>query len=520
MSQRPESLPHDVDYLLGLVADLREELAASRRREEKLLHELKLFYRKLFGRKSERLNPDQLALVFTELANLGLAEGDDLGEEDDGEEEGEDPPAPAKKRTTRRRQGAQGRFPDGLRRIRKEYPPSEEAQICSCCRKPKKKIGEEISSQLELLPAELVVIEHVRITFGGCGCDNNLVSGKKPAQPLGKGLPGPGLLAFVLISKYADHLPLHRLEGIFERLGMRISRKTMCDWVAACALLFQPIFEVLKREVLAAKIVHTDDTSIQVLDRSLGATRKGRIWVYSSREAIVYDYTPSRERDGPVAFLGDFSGYLQADAYAGYDGIYAGGNVIEVACWMHARRKFYEASETDTGLPFTALAFIRQLFDLERKAKAMSAQERQQFRKKHAIPVLAAFKQWLDEQSTIVLPQSPLAKAMGYCLRQWDALIRYTDDGELAMDNGEAERQLRPIAVGRKNWLFAGSDEGGRRAATILSLIGNCRLLGIDPLAYLKDVLERLPTHPTENIAELTPRFWAEAQKSSQEKAA
>jgi len=365
-----------------------------------------------------------------------------------------------------------------------------------------------------------VVIEHVQIQYACRNCEEKVVLADKPPQPIDKGLPGPGLLAQVITSKYADHLPLYRLEGIFERLGVWLPRTTMCDWVGASADLFSPLVGVMKADLLNSKKIHTDDTSVPVLDPGLGQTRRGRLWVYLGCEPhdhIVFDYTPSRERDGPAAFLEGYSGYLQADAYAGYDGIYAGGQVIEIACWAHARRKFVDNVSVERGEPFTALAFIAQLYQIERDAKGMSSRERRRFRQKHARPVLRAFKKWLDDKARTLLPKSELAKAVGYVLRQWDSLVRYTEDGDLEIDNNAAERALRRVAVGRKNWLFAGNDEGGRRAAILYSLIGSCQLHGIDPFHYLRDVFRRLPAQPAHALAELTPKAWAEAQRREQD---
>jgi transposase len=241
---------------------------------------------------------------------------------------------------------------------------------------------------------------------------------------------------------------------------------------------------------------------------------------HAPHDHIVFDYTPSRERDGPAAFLEGFSGYLQADAYAGYDGVYSGGKVSEVACWAHARRKFIEIKSTERGDPFTALAFIAQLYQIERKAKKMNSEQRRDFRQKHALPVLTTFKTWLDEKTESVLPKSLLSQAIGYAQRQWDALKRYIEDGDLQIDNNAAERALRRVAVGRKNWLFAGNDDGARRAAILYSLIASCQLHGIDPFHYLRDVLGRLPAQPADALAELTPKAWAAAQAEADEAAA
>ncbi len=510
-----KDLPDDPTFLKQLVVELRQEIESNHRFQEQLQHQLAQLMRKLFGRQSEKLDPNQLKLIFAELQALGL----DDGAEDSAESEEEDEePASESPRRRRRRGHGRRRLPKHLPRKRQEYRlPAKELECpCGGLLTPS---GEEVSEQLEYLPAKMLVIEHARIQYACRQCEESVAIAPKPPQPIDKGLPGPGLLAQVVTSKYADHLPLYRLEGIFKRHGVSLSRSTMCDWVGASADLASPLVDLMKDDLLKSKKIHTDDTSVPVLDPSLGQTRRGRLWVYLGHEPhdhVVFDYTPSRERDGPAEFLKDFTGYIQADAYAGYDGIYAGGLAVEVACWSHARRKFIEITSFESGAPFTALAFIGQLYQIERKAKHMRPRKRRRFRQKHALPVLRAFKKWLDEQAKIVLPKSLLAKAIGYALRQWDALVRYTEDGDLEIDNNAAERALRMIAVGRKNWLFAGNDEGGRRAAILYSLIAGCRLHDIDPFRYLQDVFRRLPTQPAESLAELTPKAWAKVHRAAE----
>ena len=511
-----KDLPDDPAFLKQLIVELRRELDAKERLGQQLQHQLEQLMRKLFGRKSEKLNPDQLEMIFTELQELGLREEAETEESSDSEEDDDDP-ALANPRRQRRRGHGRRRLPRHLPRERQEHRLPVHELECPCGSQLRE-CGEKVSEQLEYRPAEMVVIEHARIQYACRQCEETIVLAPKPPQPIDKGLPGPGLLAQVVTSKYADHLPLYRLEGIFGRLGVSLSRTTMADWVGAATDLASPLVGWMKADLMNSKKIHTDDTSVPVLDPSLGQTRRGRLWVYlgyGSHDHVVFDYTPSRERDGPTEFLKDFSGYLQADAYAAYDGIYAGGKVMEVACWAHARRKFFDNTSAGQGDPFTALAFINQLYQIEREVKGESSQERLRLREKHAVPVLNAFKKWLDEKAKTLLPKSELAKAVGYVQRQWDALKRYTEDGDLAIDNNAAERALRRVAVGRKNWLFAGNDDGGRRAAILYSLIASCQLQGIDPFHYLTDVFRRLPTQPEEALAELTPKAWAEAQREA-----
>jgi hypothetical protein len=349
------------------------------------------------------------------------------------------------------------------------------------------------------------------------------------------GLTPPGLLSYVIVSKYGDHLPLHRLEKILKRHRIDIARSTMCDWMRQAAAALGPLHDLMVRQVLASKVIHTDDTPVNVQDRRRTKTRTGRFWVYlgdASHPQTVFDYTPSRKRDGPMAFLEgwgkDGRRFLQADAFGGYDGIYAGeagGAVTEVACWAHARRKFYDARHSDHRRSAQALAQIRLLYDVEADASTQfEAQEpdaeaarpladiRLELRRQRSAPRLAEFKAWLEGLQAIaggpVLPKSPMGQAITYALNQWEALCVYTTDGDLAIDNNAAERALRRIAIGRKNWLFAGSDAGGRTAAILFSLIATCQRHDVEPVAYLKDVLTRIAAHPANQLAELLPNRW------------
>jgi transposase len=279
------------------------------------------------------------------------------------------------------------------------------------------------------------------------------------------------------------------------------------------------VVDVMKQGVLASRKIHTDDTPVPVLDKSREVTRTGRLWVYLGdvdHEGVVFDYTPDRSRDGPQSFLAGYKGYLQADAYAGYDCIYAGQEVVEVACWAHARRKFFDAMKSDARRSQIALGFIRRLYEVEKRARGLEAASRCALRQSESGPVLTQLKAWLDEQSPSVPPKGPMGLAISYARSQWIALTRYLEDGILDIDNNAAERALRRVAIGRKNWMFAGSDNGGHRAAIIYSLVASCARLKIDPYAYLCDVLERLPTHSPDALAELTPQAWKLSQVAAQ----
>jgi len=340
-----------------------------------------------------------------------------------------------------------------------------------------------------------------------------LKTAPKPAQPIEKGLAGASLLAQVAVSKYADHCPLHRQEVIFRRHGAELSRKTMCGWMGQTADLLEPLYERLRTAALASKVVQTDDTPVKVLDPELTKTRTGRIWTYVGEGATVYDYTPTRKGEGPEQFLKDYRGYLQADAYGGYDALYKKPErgLVEVACWAHARRKFYEARSSDLPGATLALAYIGLLYKIERRARDLGCEDRFAMRQRRAVPVLDHFKEYLDRERVRVLPKSPEGMAISYALSNWTALRRYTEVGELAIDNNGAERSLRGVAVGRRNWTFFGSDRGGKTAAVLMSFMASCQRLKIDPWAYLCDVLGRIASHSIHDLDQLLPANWKPA---------
>jgi hypothetical protein len=346
-----------------------------------------------------------------------------------------------------------------------------------------------------------------------------VVIAERLPEPIERGRPGPGLLAYIITSKYADHLPLYRLEGIFRREGLELSRRTMCDWMATCAELLEPIYKEMHRRVLQSKVIGTDDTTVPVLDPTLGKARTGRLWLYRGDDGhpyLVFDYTPDRTAEGPERMLKGFEGYLQADAYPAYDRLFADGTIIEVGCWAHARRKFHEAR---TGAPepaHIALAYIKRLYQVEDRAEGLDDAGRLELRQKESRPILDQFEAWLKGPHPGVLPKSPMGEAIGYALNHWVALKRYLEAGFLKMDNNAVENGERTVALGRKNWLFAGSDRGGRTAAALISLTATCKALGADPYAYLRDVLDRISTHPHSRLHELLPDRWKELRGSAE----
>lgn len=504
MEKETPVLPRDVDQCHAVILEMADRIRHLEVLNEKHKHQLMQLLRYRYGQRSDRIHAEQLVLWALD----GL-EGPERAPQ---EAEETDP------RSKRSRRGHGRRpLPKDLPRKRVVHDVSAEEKICSRCEIEKLKIGEEITEQLDYHPASFFVIEHVRPKYA-CACEEaGVVQAPKPMQPLEKGIPGPGLLAHVIVSKYGDHQPLYRLEGIFSRHGVDIKRSTMCGWMAHSAELLFPLYDRMWQEVLQSKFINTDDTPVGVQDRSLTKMRKGRLWVYAGDKAhpyTVFDYTPNRSRDGPVRFLEGYEGYLQADAYPGYDILFADGRIIEVGCWHHARRKFVEAEQAHPTSAAIAVAWIRRLSRIEDRATKMclGPVARKALRQEEAKPILEGFKEWMEQSLVEVLPKSPMGQAIGYVLGNWNALRRYLEDGVLEWDNGRAERALKIPAIGRKNWLFLGSDRGGRTAAILTSFTATCKDLKIDPFTYLRDVLDRISAHPASKLDELLPDRWLARQ--------
>jgi transposase len=498
---QPRALDAAIDDLptaRALIASLQEQLTTSQREIAALRHELDILCQRLFGKKSERVDPRQLKLALEQLANERGPVTEPV-EMDSGE-------TPVRGHTRRRSTGRRP-LPAHLPRRRVEIDIDDAEKHCACGH-TRTRIGEDVSEKLEYEPASFVVVETVRPKYACSHCHEGVVEAPAPPQAVEKSLAGEGLLAHVVVSKYVDHLPLHRLEGIFAREGLDLPRSTLCGWVADVATALTPIGDQLRREIVAADYLQTDDTSVTVLGEQ-GGSFKGRIWTYLDplTKQVVFDATPTHERDGPATVLADFRGKLQADAYSGYDGLYQSGHVMEIGCWAHARRPFVEAFMTDTSAALM-IALIQQLYQVEHEAADLNPQGRRALRQEQSLPLLAKIDAERQALARIVLPKSPVGEAVRYLTNQWAALQRFVDDGRIAIDNNRAENQLRLVAVGRKNWLFAGSFEGARRAALLYSMVQSCKLIDVPPFPYLKDVLRRLPTHPHRLIDQLTPRGW------------
>lgn len=397
--------------------------------------------------------------------------------------------------------------------------PVVHAAACDCpeCGGSLRAAGEDVAEMLEWVPGRYKVIRHIRPKFARERCDT-LVQAPAPSRPIARGIAGPGLIAHVLVGKFADHLPLYRQSEIFARDGIDLDRSTLADWVGGAAALLEPLVDALGRYVLAAQKIHGDDTPVPVRCPGRGTTKQGRLWSYvrddrpaGSQEppAVWFQYSPDRKGEHPRAHLKDYVGVLQADAYAGFDKLY-GETIQEAACWAHARRKFEEI-QVNTGSPIAAEAIVRiaRLYAVEAEIRGKPPAERAAVRQARAGPELASLHAWLDTVLPSISKGSELAIAIRYALTHWIALTRYRDDGRLEIDNNAAERSLRAVALGRKNWLFAGSDDGGERAAAIYTLLGTAKLNGLNVEAYLRHVLEKLADLPADRVEELLP--WAVA---------
>ena len=498
-------LPDDPLILQGMIRELLAALQAERHQREHLEQRLDQLLRRLYGPRSEKIVGPTLFDAFTPPAESAPPT-------QCPEPEPESEPVVKKKRGHGRR-----RLPEDLPRQRIVHDLSDAEKLCPCCQTPRVLIGEEVSSRLDYVPASLYVAEHARPKYACRKCAGQVTQAALPPEPIEKGIPAAGLLAEIIVNKFVDHQPLHRQQQTFQRQGVDIHRSTMGDWLCQCAHLLEPIYALMVTAVLQSKVIHTDDTPVRLLEDAKGETRTGRLWVYWGDDGhpyTVYEATVSRSRDGPKKFLGEFKGYLQADAFSGYDCVFARG-VTEVACWTHARRKFVDAQTTAAGLASEALARIRALYDVEARAKDQSAAERLALRQAESVPLLKSFGHWIEQARLQALPKSPLAEALGYVKNQWQALNVYLIDGDLSIDNNIAERALRGTAIGRKNWLFFGSETGGRTAAILTSFTATCRRLGINPWLYLKDVLSRIRTCPAEQLSTLLPDAWAKSQAES-----
>jgi len=489
-----DQLPDDANTLKQMVVTLLSQI-------DDLNGQLYYLKRQLFGKKSEKLNAAQ-RLLFENLYDEVKAKVQQQRQPE------------AEKPKTINNSNHKGRkpLPADLPRKTIEIEPAEEEKTCPVCHKQKQRIGSEETEKLEYVPASFYVKRYVRYKYACKDCESHISIGQLPAMAIDKGIAGEGLLAHIITSKYCDHNPLNRLESILRRHGVDINVSTMCDWVGKSADLLAPLVKRLHEKILESPKINTDDTPIPVKsEKHRGSTYNGYLWVYVDKDYnVVFDFTPNRSREGPLKFLGTYSGYVQADAYSGYDEFFRKSDATEVGCHAHARRKFDYALDSDPVRAARLLVLWGKLYDIERKARDdnYSMAQLLEARQKEAKPILTEIKTVLDEYKNQVLPKSPIGKAVSYSLNQWEALNRYVDEPILDIDNNLSERLLRMVVIGRKNYLFAGSEAGARRAAIIYSLVAGCKLNCIDPFRYFRNVLARVSTHPADKIDELLPSEW------------
>jgi transposase len=496
-------LPNDVEALKGIILassaklEVAEALLISQKLElEKLRFEIACLKRMKYGRSSEQL--DQ------QLTQMQLSI--------------EDLEASLAQKPLEVRPVPKAPLVQPVRRPLPADLPREEIvheAPCSCpdCGGALRPLGEDVSEMLEYVPGHYKVIRHVRPKLSCSSCQK-IVQAAAPSRPIERGLPGPGLLANVLVAKYSDHIPLYRQSQIRAREGLDLERSTLADWVGQASTLLEPLVNAVGRYVLSTYKLHGDDTPVPVLCPGRGTTKQGRLWTYvrddrpagsSEPPAVFFRYSPDRKGERPRAHLANFTGVLQADAYAGFDRLY-GEKIKEAACWAHVRRKFYDIHVAVTSpIALEALERIGRLYKIEEEIRGRPPDEREAVRQARAGPELESLHSWLHQTATTLSKKSELAKAIRYALSNWVALTRYRDDGRLEADNNAAERALRAVALGRKNWLFAGSDDGGERAAAIYTLIVTAKLNNMDPEAYLRQVLGHIAQHPINKIEELLP---------------
>ncbi len=518
MVQALESLPHlNEQQLRALAAELITKLVQQSQQHavviaakdsdiqyrqvkiDKLTHELATLKRWRFGRSSEQLNGTQISLIEETI------EADIAAIELELQEL-----APAAKTPTQpRQQPKRAALPAGLPRVDIHHEPDSTTCGCGC---QLKRIGEDVSEKLDYTPGVFTVEQHIRGKWVCTQCET-LIQAPVPAQIIDKGIPTAGLLAQVLVAKYSDHLPLYRQERIFGRAGVQIPRSTLAQWVGICGVQLQPLVDALKREILSHSVLHADETPVEMLKPGNKKTHRAYLWAYApgafeDLKAVVYDFCESRAGEHARAFLGKWKGSLVCDDYGGYKAGFVNG-ITEAGCMAHARRKFFDLhTSSKSQIAGQVCAYISQLYDVEREIKALKPDERLKIRQARSKPLADAFKEWMLLQRQQITDGTATAKALDYSLKRWAALTQFLDHAQLPIDNNWIENQIRPIAIGRNNWLFAGSLRAGQRAAAVMSLIQSARLNGHDPYAYLKDVLSRLPTHKNSQIGQLLPHRW------------
>ncbi len=493
--EQQEIIKHQAERITALEKELRQMKAAAARSQ--------------FGRSSEQDIEGQMALPFNPELEGALA----VRIESEIQEAIDE----AATKKPKKKRGGRIAIPEHFVRDRRVYEMSTAELDEKFGKGQWREAGEEIREELEYKPGTLIVIEHVTKKYTSKDRSSAPIRAESPNAVIAKGRPGPNLLAHILISKYGDHLPLYRIEKILNRNGIKIPRTTMCHWVQQCSMLLSGIVGVIKAEILAGDIVRTDATNVLMLDKNAkNGGRKTYIFPYMSHDdLIVFEHSEKHNHGTVKSFLSGFKGYLQADAASIYDKLF-GKQIIEVACWAHARRKFFEAKDDHPDDGKTAMALIRKLYEIERYAKDndLGIEEIRTLRQKNAKPLLATIKEWMEGRQLVVLPKSSIGIAFAYALNHFEALETYVEDGRLKIDNNGVEREIRQVALGRKNFLFFGGLQGGKSAAIIYSLIANCKLEGINPQEYLADVLSRISKLKAKDASSITPRNWRLARET------
>jgi transposase len=515
--------PDDLALCRAIIAQQQEQLAASQRKIDGLEQRLHYLLRRLYMPRSERLTDPNQKMLF-DLA--GSEEAATAAEPDANPAADAAATATSAARPKRKGHGRR-RFPADAERRRKVIDIAEEEKTCPCCGKPRTVIGEVVTERLGIDPPRFYVNQYVQLKYA-CSCEQSgVVTGEKPIQPIERGNAEPELVAFVATSRFDDHSPYYRQEhGQFKRAGIALPRSTLCDWMRQIGNLGMPLHELMHTRALLSHVLGSDDTPVSLLVPGNGKTRQTHLWGWRGDDQHpynVFDFTLGHGTAGPLAFLRreegrppeeGFRGYLQADAFSSYDPLFRLEGIIEVGCWAHTRRKFFEAKETNLAVGLEALARIGQLYEVEEAARGLSPAERLALRQQRAVPLLASLRTWLDGQYAPVLPKSAMGQAIGYALGNWEALLRYTGDPALAIDNNAVERMLRIVGIGRKNWLYFGSERGAQTAAVLFTLLSSAKRHGLNTWAYLRDVLWRLADLKPGELDELLPDRWKDSRGS------
>jgi transposase len=493
--------------------ELTKKLHASQRQTKMLQHQVEQLLKRLYGRRSEKLDPNQLMFDPLILEALNQPETDSklLCELPVDAK-----PAPQKSNKTSRRHPGRIPIPEHLERVEIVLDIPEEEKICPETGKPLKKIGEEVSEKLEYRPGKLIVNVYKRPKYASAdsmaASDVGIITAPMPDHPIEKCKADVGLLSYIIVSKFADHLPLYRQNGIFEREGVEIPRATLTSWTLQIYDAISPLENVLKKAVLERDVLFTDDSIIPLQVKGNGRVKKARLWTYVGGgidpPLVVYDFSHDRSKKRPLDFLDGYHGYVHADAYSGYDELFKREGIMEVGCWVHTRRKFDEALSSRPEEATEVMARIAQLYKIEAECSEMTDAERCNIRKQYSKPNIDTIFVRLEELKAVTLPSEPLRKALDYALNQRKALYRYLEDGRLKPDNNTAENAIRPLALGRKNWLFAASDRGARATALFLGLIQSCKACDVNPWEYFNDMLRRIMSHPVSRLSELLPDQW------------